>query len=283
LIVDDNSTNRRILTDLLRAWRMKPVGVTTAAEALSMLYRASERHHAFPLVITDVHMPDMDGYGLVERIKESPQLAGATILMLTSAGQPGDAARCHELGVSAYLTKPVRPGELRTAVEIALARVWWKADTHPNHDRAASAAQPAIAARYGSTHLRILLAEDHIINQRVAMRILESQGHTVVLANNGREAVAAVAQENFDLVLMDVQMPEMDGLEAAAAIREQELGTGRHLLIIAMTAHARKEDRERCLAAGMDDYISKPIRAAKLLEMIDKYSVQPAGGPRHEL
>jgi len=256
---------------------MKPVAVTRAAEALSMLYLASERRHAFPLVVTDVHMPDMDGFGLAERIKESPQLAGATILMLTSGGQPGDAARCHELGVSAYLTKPVRPGELRAAVETALAGVWPRAKFHPHAVTAAPLGQPAGEVAHKGAVLRILLTEDHIVNQRVALHILESQGHSVVVANNGREALAAVAERTFDLVLMDVQMPEMDGLEATAAIRERERGTARRLPIIAMTAHARKEDRDRCLAAGMDDYISKPIRAAKLLELVEKLCGQPAG------
>jgi CheY-like chemotaxis protein len=254
---------------------MKPVAVASAEEALSILYRAAERRHDFPLVITDVHMPDMDGYGLVKRIKESPQLAGATILMLTSGGKPGDAARCRELGVAAYLMKPVRPAELRAAVGIALAEVGWKAELLQNEATGAPLAQPVADARSGVASLRILLTEDHIINQRVALLILERQGHSVVLANNGREAVAATAKEPFALVLMDVQMPEMDGLEAASAIRNQEKGTGRHVPIIAMTAHARNEDRERCLAAGMDDYISKPIRAAKLLEMIEKHSTQP--------
>jgi two-component system, sensor histidine kinase and response regulator len=277
LIVDDNSTNRRILTDLLRAWRMKPVAVTSAAKALSMLYRASEQRHPFPLVVTDVHMPDMDCYGLVERIKESPQIAGATILMLTSGGKPGEAARCRELGVSAYLTKPVRPGELRAAVEIALASAWQKDEPHLNHDIAVPVLQP-VGAERGGARLRILLTEDHIVNQRVALHILESQGHSVVVANNGREALAAVAAETFDLALMDVQMPEMDGLEATVAIRDREKGTGRHLPIVAMTAHARKEDRDRCLAAGMDDYISKPIRAVKLLEVVEKHCAQPAAG-----
>ncbi len=272
LIVDDNSTNRRILTDLLRTWRMKPVPVASAAEALSLLCRAFEHHHPFPLVVTDVHMPEMDGYGLVERIKESPQLAGATILMLTSGGQPGDAVRCRELGVAAYLTKPVRPTELRTAVELALANALPQPVRHPNGQTAVIvAAPPAVPVPRRCAALRILLTEDHIVNQRVALHILEGQGHRVAVANNGREAVAATAEETFDLVLMDVQMPEMDGLEATAAIREQEHGTGRHIPIIAMTAHARKEDRDRCLAAGMDDYISKPIRAAKLLEVIEKH------------
>ena len=198
--------------------------------------------------------------------------------MLTSGGQPGDAARCRELGVSAYLTKPVRPSELRAAVEIALPQAWRKAEPDSDGGTAASVTQRIVPASRGSAALRILLTEDHIINQRVALHILESQGHSVVVANNGLEALAATAEGAFDLVLMDVQMPEMDGLEATSAIREQERGTGRHLPIIAMTAHARKEDRDRCLAAGMDDYISKPIRAAKLLEVIEKHCAQPVTG-----
>ena len=272
LIVDDNATNRRILTELLRRWNMRPASASSGLEALSMLHRAVGHGDPFALVVTDVHMPDMDGFDLAERIKASPQLIEAVVMMLTSEDQRTDLARCRELGITAYLTKPVRRAELRTAIGIALK------------DRLKAGEKPGTAAemphdptrnRVRST-LRILLAEDNPVNQRVAIRILEKGGHSVVLAGSGIEAVHALEEQAFDLVLMDVQMPDMDGLAAAAAVRQKERGGSRHIPIIAMTAHAMTGDRERCLAAGMDDYISKPIRARELLHLVAKYAGQVA-------
>jgi|SRR5579863_1215634 len=262
LVVDDNSTNRRILTELLWLWKMRPASAASGMEALGMLRQASERGDPFALVLTDCHMPDMDGFDLATRIRNSPHLTEAVVMMLTSGEQSGDIKRCRELGISVYLTKPVRRAELRSAIVRTVT------------GRPAPAVPAPLARRAGATasngaKMHILLAEDNVVNQRVAVGILEKHGYSVVVANNGLEALAALRKDDFDLVLMDVQMPEMGGFEATGNIRRGEHGT--HIPIIAMTAHAMTGDRERCLAAGMDDYISKPARAAALIELVEKY------------
>jgi PAS domain S-box-containing protein len=266
LVVDDNFTNRRILTEMFWMWQMKPTEAASAQEALTHLQRASERGNPFALVVTDVHMPEMDGFDLAERIKDTPNLAGVVILMLTSGEKRGDIQRCRGMGVSAYLMKPVRRAELRAAISKAMRA---RSVGGNENDQALPVSQVALRVAPESLRSRILLAEDNVVNQRLAARILEKGGHTVVIAGNGREAMAALQREAFDLVLMDVQMPEMDGFEATMAIRKDEVGKNRHILIIAMTAHAMTGDRDRCLAAGMDSYISKPIRALDLLSLIE--------------
>jgi two-component system, sensor histidine kinase and response regulator len=266
LVVDDNSTNRRILTELLWLWKMRPASAASGMEALGMLRQAAERGDPFALVLTDCHMPEMDGFDLAARIRNSPHLTEAVVMMLTSGDQAEDIKRCRELGIFAHLTKPVRRAELRSAIVKAVT------------GRPASAPTPALtgppalngATRQGAT-LHILLAEDNIVNQRVALRILERQGYRVAVANNGVEALKAMQEHVFDLVLMDIQMPEMSGFEATARIRQNEHPGGNHVPIIAMTAHAMTGDRERCLDSGMDDYISKPARAATLIQMVEKY------------
>jgi len=265
LVVDDNATNRRMLEDVLLGWRMRPMLAEGGREALIAMRLAIDAGAPFPLVLTDMQMPDMDGFTLAERIKENPLFSAATIMMLTSAGQRGDAARCRELGIAAYLTKPVKQADLSDAISIALGK------------RSEVGVQPALVTRHSLREarriLRILLAEDNPVNQTLAIRLLEKRGHTVVVAGNGREALAILAKaafSGFDLVLMDIQMPEMDGFEATAAIREKEKSSGKHLPIIALTAHAMKGDHERCLAAGMDGYVSKPIRAEELHAAIGK-------------
>ena len=201
-------------------------------------------------------MPNMDGFALVEQIRQRPELSTATIMMLTSAGHRGDAARCEELGVAAYLLKPIRQSELREAIARVLGA------------RKHEGAIPLITrfslqdAREPDSSLSVLLAEDNLVNQRLAVRLLEKRGHRVVVAATGLEALKALEKETFDLVLMDVQMPEMDGLEATAAIREKEKGTGLRQPVVALTAHAMKGDREKCMAGGMDGYLTKPIRPA---------------------
>jgi len=209
----------------------------------------------------------MDGFMLIEEIRREPRLGGATIMMLTSAGERGDAARCRELGVSAYLIKPIWPSELLDAILLALAN----STAHP--------AQPSLVTRHslreGQKAVTILLAEDNVVNQTLALRLLERRGYAVVVAGNGREVLKAHEKQSFDLILMDVQMPEMDGFEATAAIRRTERSTGVHVPIIAMTAHAMKGDREQCLAAGMDDYIPKPIRPQEMYEMIARFTQSP--------
>ncbi len=265
LVVDDNRTNCRILEGMLQRWQMKPVSVNGGTAALAQLAAAREAGGPFGLILTDMHMPDMDGFALIEQIRQRPELSTATIMMLTSAGHRGDAARCQELGVAAYLLKPIRQSELREAVARVLGA------------RVQEGAIPLITrfslqdAREPESFLRILLAEDNLVNQRLAVRLLEKRGHHVVVAGTGREALKALEKESFDLVLMDMQMPEMDGFEATAAIREKEKGSGRHQPVVALTAHAMKGDREKCLAGGMDGYLTKPIRPQELDQLLDSY------------
>jgi CheY-like chemotaxis protein len=266
LIVDDNRTNRRILEGMLLRWEMRPSQADSGAAALEELLRASHAGTPYEVILTDMHMPHMDGFGLIERIRRHPELSAATIMMLTSAGHRGDAARCQALGVSAYLLKPIRQSELREAI----ARVLGAAEQDgpiPLITRYSLA-----DAHEPGSRLRILLAEDNPVNQRLAVRLLEKRGHRVIVASNGQEAVAALQTAVVDLVLMDVQMPIMDGFEATAAIREKEAGGSRHLPIVALTAHAMKGDRERCLSAGMDGYLPKPIRAEELDELLERFT-----------
>ncbi len=268
LIVDDNLTNRRILVEMFSAWGMKPVSASGAQEALSFMRGALQRGQPFPLLVSDVHMPETDGFDLAGQIKKTPDLASAVILMLTSGNRGGDVARCRALGVAAYLTKPIRRAELRAAVVAALAGHAVTQGVERDAPTAMSMPAPKLAA---ASAARILLVEDNAVNQRLACRILENGGHTVVVAENGREALDALGRESFDLVFMDVQMPEMDGLEATAAIRRRENGSNVHIPIVAMTAHAMAGDRQRCLAAGMDGYLAKPVRARELLETAAKH------------
>jgi PAS domain S-box-containing protein len=269
LVVDDNATNRRVLEAILDRWEMKPTAVDGGQHALSALQDAKNAGRPFPLIFLDAHMPEMDGFTLAERIRQNPDLAGATIMMLTSAGHLGDAKRCREAGISAYLVKPIRQTELLDAIRLALR-------VAPRRERPA----PLVtrhALRENKRRLKILLAEDNAVNQLLTVRILEKRGHAVTVAENGRVALAALARESFDLVLMDVQMPEVDGIEATAAIRAKEKTSGAHLPIIAMTAHALKGDEQRCLAAGMDAYLSKPIQVSELMRMIEEVFSDRAG------
>jgi len=264
LVVDDNRTNRRILHDLLTNWGMQPSLAASGPAALEQFEAAAARGTPFRMALLDVMMPDMDGFMLAERIRARPQLHDCILIMLSSAGQMENQVRRQELRIAHYLIKPVKHSDLRDAMIRALS-----AREQPLVPSAVTPAQTA----EGRRSLRILLAEDGVVNQRVAREFLERRGHRVVVANDGREAVEAVEREAFDLVLMDVQMPEMDGLEATRAIRQQERSTGSHLPIVATTAAAFKEDRERCLAAGMDAYLSKPIQPASLYETIEALAV----------
>jgi PAS domain S-box-containing protein len=260
LVVDDNATNRRILEEMLTAWGMRPTAVANGWEALREMKRRAERGVSLPLVLLDAMMPGMDGFELAERIKQHPEFAKATIMMLSSSAQYGDADRCRALGMAAFLMKPLRQSDLLEAI-LSTQRQLSDAIQVMSH---APNELPETIRRY-----QVLLAEDHPVNQRLVVRMLEKRGHVVRVANNGREALAALEQEAFDLILMDVQMPEMDGFEATAAIRERERETHLHIPIIAMTAHALKGDRERCLAAGMDAYLSKPLQSEQLFELLD--------------
>ena len=271
LVVDDNATNRRILDEVLSSWQMLPTSVASAAQALEHLRQAEHAGQPFPLVITDAHMPDIDGFMLARQIRDERGIDGPVIMMLTSGDRPNDMGECERLGIAAYLLKPIKQSELLEAIELALGILGTRAGASPARARTGGVPR--------GRSLRILLAEDSLVNQQLAVALLESEGHTVTVANNGREAVAAAETGGFDLVLMDLQMPEMDGLEATAMIRanEREAPAGRHLPIIAMTAHALKGDRERCLEAGMDGYTSKPIDAEELFAAIESSST-PAGG-----
>ncbi len=261
LVVDDSTTNRRILADMLARFGMRP---TLAESGMAALQCLKLDQGAFAVILSDLNMPDMDGFDLVEQLRQFPELAGkAKVIILPSAGQRGEAARCQELAVDAYLTKPVSQSELFEAISRVLAT------RAVQRDPAAPISGHAVAR---GTRLRILLAEDNAVNQKIASRLLEKQGHHVTIATDGREALAALDRERFDVVLMDVQMPEMDGFEATAAIRAKERDSGRRLPVIAMTAHAMQGDRERCLAGGMDDYIAKPIGARALIELLEKFS-----------
>jgi two-component system sensor histidine kinase/response regulator len=258
LIVDDNDTNRRILEEMLRLAEMQPTLVSSAREALRAMQQAREADRPFHLVLTDCHMPEMDGFGLAEQVRQHPQLAGSLVMMLSSGDRPDDIEHCERLGVTTYLMKPVKQSELYDALAIALGK------SEAEAEAAKGVAPSPLAVR----PLRILLAEDSLVNQKLAVRLLEQQGHGVLVARNGNEALAAWQTQSFDLVLMDVQMPEMDGLEATRMIRARERKSGGHVPIMAMTAHAMQGDRERCLAAGMDEYIAKPIRAQLLFDKI---------------
>jgi PAS domain S-box-containing protein len=277
LIVDDNQTNRRILEAMLRRWGMITTSMETGAEAIVELLAASAAGGQYALIISDLLMPGMDGFSFVEQVRLVPQLSAATIMMLTSAGRRGDAARCEELGIAAYLMKPVRQSELREAITRILGA----------HGQEVS---QRLITRYSlgdtrspSARLRLLVAEDNLVNQKLVARLLEKRGHSVTGVSNGREALDALDHGTFDLVLMDVQMPEMDGFEATGELRKREKGTNSHMPVIALTAHAMKGDRERCLAAGMDGYLSKPIRAPELDAILENYKPrQTATAPAPE-
>ncbi|WP_165252233.1 response regulator [Paludisphaera soli] len=271
LVVDDNATNRLILGEMLVRWGMRPTVVEGGSQALAALEEARRFGSPFALVLLDGMMPEMDGFALAERIRKDAGLVGATLMMLSSANRREDAARCRELQVAAYLTKPIRQSTLLDAIMTSLGPSLGL-EAPPE-----SASRPRIGKR--SRPLRLLLAEDNALNQRLAVSLLEKRGHQVVVVGNGREALAAFDRGSFDAVLMDVQMPEMDGFEATAAIRARESASGARTPIIAMTAHAMKGDRERCLAEGMDDYVAKPLRPQELFEALERLAPAVAGTP----
>ena len=264
LVVDDNRTNCLILEEAVAGWQMKPTTVNNGLSALEALRQAVTQGQPFNLVLLDAVMPEMDGFEVARRYRTEPCLAGATIMMLSSADRDSDAVRCGELGIARYLRKPIATAELQEAIKTALG-----------HRPLPASRQASISSSLTmgpARKLTILLAEDNVVNQRVAVGMLERRGHIVSVADNGEDALAALAVQRFDIVLMDVQMPKLDGIQATAAIRQTELGSGRHIPIVAMTAHAMKGDRERCLAAGMDDYLAKPINANSLRDMIERWT-----------
>ena len=263
LVVDDNEVNRRILERLFEHWSMPAVLADGGEAALAAIDRAYRQGQPFRIILLDAHMPGIDGFELARRIQNSSSAGGAIVLMLSSATHIDDAHKCRELGIWRYLLKPVFQHDLLQTILEA---------SQTAGPRISPAGARVTSGPAASQALRILLAEDNLVNQKVTVRALERRGHTVILAGNGHEAVKLASRERFDLILMDVQMPEMDGFEATAAIREMERRTGSHAPIVAMTAHAMKSDQDRCLAAGMDDYISKPIHLNELIQKVEQFS-----------
>ena len=260
LIVDDNNTNRRILKEMIKSWNMIPSEAANGKSALSKMKRAEKEKNPFKLGLVDYFMPGMDGFELSEKIKQNPRLSTTKIIMLSSAGTRGDSARCSKLGIAAYLPKPVNQSDLLDAILLSF-----------QEPKKLKKTQPLItqhSLRESRKGYKILLAEDNPINQKVALYLLQRQGHQVKIANNGEEVLNSVKRDIFDLILMDIQMPKMDGLKATASIRLQEIKSKLHIPIIAMTAHALKGDREKCLDAGMDDYLPKPVNPDKLKKTI---------------
>jgi CheY-like chemotaxis protein len=273
LVVDDNTTSRGILEEMLLSWKMRPVAAASGKEALDAMYRGLGEGRPFALAVIDAQMPEMDGLALAEHICKDTRLAECAIILLTAPGQPRPATRRSQPRVAAYLDKPVKQSSLLDTIVSAVGTRSPGAATLPE--------------RRGSSHkgrsgYRILLAEDNVVNQQLAVSILRKQGHTVVVAGNGREALKALesAAPKFDLILMDVQMPELGGLEATAVIRDKEKASGTHIPIVALTAHALKGDRERCLEAGMDAYLSKPVQPEKLRKIVVDMVSTPAGRDR---
>jgi two-component system sensor histidine kinase/response regulator len=261
LVVDDNATNRRILEEMLGQWEMQPTSVAGGEAALEKLEKAVREGRPFPLILLDGNMPGMDGFAVAESIREHPDLVGASIMMLTSSARPGDRARCLELGVASHVSKPIKRSDLFDTIAQVLAH----RPGRPRRRKEPAATPPSEGAR----RLRVLVAEDNVVNQQVVMGLLDRAGHAAVAVDTGNKVLAALERHDFDLVLMDLQMPEMDGLEATRAIRKRERKTGDHIPIVALTARVVKEDAEACLDAGMDAYVAKPLRARDLFAAIE--------------
>lgn len=257
LIVDDNPVNRRVLFEQLTRWGMVAGAVDGGRAALEALSEGARSGNPYILVLLDANMPDLDGFAVAEEILKRPELAGVTLMMLTSSGKYGDTARCKELNIAAYLTKPIKQADLRTAVSRLLG------PSMPER----TVRTPEVGA---SQRLRILLAEDNLVNQRVAAGLLVKRGHDVITVANGIQALSVIDRDSFDVVLMDIQMPEMGGIEATSRIREREREHGGHLRILALTAHVMTGDRERYLAAGMDGYLAKPIDRLALFAAVEE-------------
>jgi signal transduction histidine kinase/CheY-like chemotaxis protein len=274
LVVDDNATNRLILTEILTSWGAKPVAVDAGAKALDALRSAAALGRPFPIALIDGMMPGMDGLGLASKIRREPAIAGLRLLLLTSAGRPEDTTLHESLDIAACLTKPVRQSELMDALMTTLAPDGGWPEGREEIERHDESAPWSPASR----GLRILLAEDHLVNQKVAVRMLERMGHTVAVAQNGREVLTALESAEFDVVLMDVQMPIMDGLAAIQIIRQRESTSGTHIPVVALTAHAMTGDKDRCIAAGFDGYLAKPIRQAELRAGLEEIRLRFAGG-----
>jgi CheY-like chemotaxis protein len=257
LIIDDNRTNRSILSELILEWKMKPHVCESGKSGLAELSRAASEGKPYRLVLLDEQMPGIDGLEVLNRIRRNQVLQCAVIMMLTSCDQVTSATLCRQMGAETSLIKPISPSDLLASIRLAIGA----------HTPASTVTPPDARISASPLSRRILLAEDNLVNQRVAMTMLGKMGHRITLATNGVEALEQWRQGDFDLILMDVQMPEMTGLEAAIQIRREE-AIGAHVPIVAMTASAMSEERDRCLAAGMDDFISKPVSYKVIEEMI---------------
>lgn len=267
LVVEGNPHSADILAEMLHNWGMRPTVVHRGAEALMSLEQAHTAGRPFAIALLDACLPDMDGFTVVEQVQQRPALRQTAIIMLTAAGERGDAARCRALGLAAYLLKPVKQSDLLDTITSILST--------PGTPDGALPLITRHSLRESRQRRRILLAEDNLVNQKLAVHLLEKWGHTVVAVHNGQEALTAISHTDFDLVLMDVQMPGMDGFAATAAIRASEQARGTHVPIVALTANAMQGDRERCLAAGMDAYVSKPLQAEELFAVIETFAANP--------
>jgi two-component system, sensor histidine kinase and response regulator len=260
LIVDDNASNRRILHRMLLSMQMKPELAQSGAQAVEALRNRARAGGRFDLILVDAQMPEMDGFTFAREIKDDPALDGPRIMMLSSVDVRYIGPELRATNLAHCVVKPVTRASLLRTVLTALGE----------SQQQTVACDRSVAASTTQHPLRILLAEDNLVNQRVAARLLEKGGHSVVIVSSGAEAVEAFTAEVFDLILMDVQMPLMNGYEATRSIRTREQVTGRHIPIVAVTAHAMKGDREICLGAGMDDYLTKPIRPQELTAAIER-------------
>jgi two-component system sensor histidine kinase/response regulator len=261
LIFDNNATSRLIFHEMMSSWGLQPTEVTDEKLALTELERAHSAGQPYQLLVLDLEMLESDGFEVAAKIREDPRYSDLEIILITSLGMKGDAERCKKIGINGYFVKPVKESELLAGIMLVADRPLAQKETIITRHTVEDARR----------RLKILLAEDNIVNQKLAAKMLENRGHHVHVASDGQKAIDALTRERYDLVLMDIQMPEMDGLEATERIRDREEQEGIHTPIVAMTAHAMKGDRERCVAAGMDDYLSKPIKAADLYDVIDRW------------
>jgi two-component system, sensor histidine kinase and response regulator len=266
LVVDDNPTNRHILVEWLTGWQMEPVAVGDGLAAMGALWDAVSVGRPYPLVLLDARMPDTDGLALAARIRERAALSSIRIILLTSEHRPGEPARSRELRIDAHLLKPVQQDELLETIYRVMSEAQGDALTAVQVPARESGPVPVPAA----VPMHILLAEDNEFSAQLMEKLLARRRHRVRLATDGREALALAGEGVFDLLLLDLHMPELDGFEVVQAIRERERTVGGHVPVIALTARSREEDRQRCLAAGMDDFLTKPIRPADLLAAIDR-------------
>ncbi len=273
LIVDDNAINRHILKEWLRGWRMDATSVGDGLAAMDALWHAVNSGRPYPLVLLDARMPDTDGLTLAAKIRERAELSATRIILLTSGDRPGDLERFRELRVNAHLLKPVPEGELLDTIYAVMSREDLDAPAPRSADSAPKAALPNAPA---PLTLRVLVAEDNDFNGQLIRQLLLRRGHLVTLAKNGKDALELLAQNSFDLLILDLHMPEADGFQVIAAIRAQESGAALRLPVIALTARARREDRQRCLEAGMDDFLVKPILPADLWSAIDRVLMTPS-------